>query len=85
MIANVKVWDFNIEVEYEYDEVTTSRYDKPKALLEIVDYSFESEEDAEECGFYNENTRYLFESKLYDALAEYESQRMKERRTVLGK
>lgn len=59
----VKIWDYEVEVSYELTD----------SSIDILDYEFESEEAADECGLYNDCARWYFEEHLNNAIAEYEA------------
>ena len=71
---NVEMFGYTIQVEYDYTapEKGSKRTPAIEEWVEIYDYSFESEEVAEEFGLYDDRTRKAFEEELAQAIIELE-------------
>ena len=60
--ANVKIWGYDVEVTYELLDTE----------IDIIDYAFENDEAAEDCGLYDEKSRWYLEDEITQALIEHE-------------
>lgn len=68
----LKIWDYEVEVSYELSDDS----------IDILDYEFESEEAADECGLYDDSARWYFEENLTEAIAEYEAKQKEARKWI---
>ena len=68
--TNIEMYGYTIEVEYDYTapEKGSKRTPSIEEWVEIYDYSFESDEIAEEFGLYDDRSRRIFEDELTQAI-----------------
>ena len=59
----IDIWGYDIEVSYELTDDS----------IDIIDYAFESDEAADDCGFYSDNSRMRLEEEIVGKIAEYEA------------
>ena len=73
-MSKIDLYGYTIEVEYDYTapEKGSKRTPSVEEWVEIYDYSFESEEAAEDLGFYDDRSRRVFENELAQAIIEIE-------------
>ena len=64
----------NVEVEYEYTPYEAATRTSPESMewVELYDYRFETEEEAEDCGLYDERSRAYLEGGLIELILDYE-------------
>lgn len=68
----IELWGYSLWVEYELTDDS----------IDLLDYDFESEEAADECGLYNDNARWYFEEHLIETIAEYEAKQKEARKWI---